>query len=129
MRIEFPVALYHVTARGDLRSVIYVDDADRLEWLLVLTKVCTRFNFVIPAYCRMENHYHLMVETPDGNLSQGMRQLNSVYSQYFNRRHRQAGHVFQGRFKGILVQKESYLIELARYIVLARCVQDAFSQR
>ncbi|WP_332876295.1 transposase [Massilia sp. S19_KUP03_FR1] len=129
LRIEFPGALYHVTARGDHRSVIYVDEADRLEWLRVLTKVCTRFNFVIPAYCQMGNHYHLMVETPEGNLSQGMRQLNSVYSLYFNRRHRQVGHVFQGRFKGILVQKESYLLELARYIVLnpvrARCVQSA----
>ena len=118
LRIEFPGALYHVTARGDRRNTIYFDDIDRCEWLRLLTEVCVRFNFVVAAYCQMGNHYHMLIETPDGNLSQGMRQLNSVYSQYFNRRHRQVGHVFQGRFKAILVQKESYLLELARYIVL-----------
>lgn len=118
LRIEFPGALYHVTARGDRRAAIYADDADRLEWLSILAQVCARFNFIVPAYCEMVNHYHFMVETPDGNLSQGMRRLNSVYSQYFNRRHRQVGHVFQGRYKAILVQKQSYLLELARYIVL-----------
>ena len=129
LRIEFPGALYHVTARGNRRSLIYIDDIDRWEWLRALTEVCTRFNFVIPAYCQMGNHYHLMIETPDGNLSQGMRHFNSIYSQYFNRRHRQVGHVFQGRFKAILVQKENYLLELSRYIVLnpvrAHCVESA----
>ncbi len=70
------------------------------------------------AYCLMTNHYHLLVETPDGNLSKGMRQLNGVYTQRFNPKHKKMGHLFQGRFKGILVQKESYLLELARYIVL-----------
>ena len=129
LRIEFPGALYHVTTRGNRLSTIYVDDVDRQAWLYLLAEVCFRFNFVVAAYCQMGNHYHLMVETPDGNLCQGMRQLNSVYSQQFNRRHRQVGHVLQGRYKAILVQRESYLLELARYIVLnpvrANCVQLA----
>ncbi len=118
LRLEFPGALYHVTSRGDRRKSIFFDDDDRRKWLDIVTLVCTRFNFVIHAYCQMTNHYHLMVETVDGNLAQGMGQLNSLYSQEFNRRHRLVGHVFQGRYKAILVQKETYLLELARYIVL-----------
>lgn len=118
LRIEFPGALYHVTARGVRRAAIYLNDGDRLEWLDILAQVCDRFNFTVPAYCEMGNHYHLLLETHDGNLCRGMRQLNSLYSQYFNRRHEQAGHVLQGRYKAILVQKETYLLALARYIVL-----------
>jgi REP element-mobilizing transposase RayT len=107
-----------VTSRGDNRSPIFFDYDDRQRWLDILALVCTRFNFNIYAYCQMGNHYHLMLETVEGNLSQGMRQLNAFYSQHFNRRHRRVGHVFQGRYKAILVQKESYLLELARYVVL-----------
>ena len=118
LRIEFPGALYHVTSRGDRRQTIFADAIDRDCWLEVLRLVRKRFNFVIHAYCQMGNHYHVMLETVEGNLSQGMRQLNSLYSQEFNRRHNLVGHVFQGRYKAILVQKESYLLELARYIVL-----------
>lgn len=80
-------------------------------------EVCERHNIRIYAYCQMGNHYHLMIETPDGNLHRAMRQLNSNYAQYFNWRHRQVGHLLQGRYKAILVQKESYLLELSRYIV------------
>lgn len=118
LRIEFAGALYHVTARGDRQEDIYLDDEDRRDFLDILGSVHQRFNWLIHAYCLMDNHYHLLVETPDGNLSQGMRQLNGVYTQNSNRRHRRVGHVFQGRYKAILVQKESYLLELARYIVL-----------
>lgn len=118
LRLEFPGALYHVTSRGDRKGEIYLDDSDRHEWLRMLATACTRFNFVIHAYCQMTNHYHLVVETIDGDLSRGLRQLNGGYSQLFNRRHRRVGHVFQGRYKAILVQKESYLLELARYVVL-----------
>lgn len=118
LRLEFPGALYHVTTRGDRRKTIFADDIDRGYWLEVLELVCNRFNFVVHAYCQMGNHYHLLVETIEGNLAQGMRQLNSLYSQKFNRRHKLVGHVFQGRYKGILVQKESYLLELSRYVVL-----------
>lgn len=118
LRIEFAGALYHVTSRGDHREAIYRDDRDRLAWLEIMAMVCRRFNFVIHAYCQMTNHYHLLVETTDGNLSQGMRQLNGVYTQWYNRRHSVAGHLFQGRYKAILVQKESHLLELSRYLVL-----------
>lgn len=129
LRLEFAGALYHVTSRGDRCDDIYEDDVDREQFLKVLSEVCERFNWVVHAYCLMSNHYHLLIETPDGNLSKGMRQLNGVYTQRFNRHHKRVGHVFQGRYKGIVVQKESYLLELARYIVLnpvrARMVRSA----
>ena len=129
LRIEFAGALYHVTARGDRQEDIYLDDADRQGFLSILEQVNNRFNWLVHAYCLMDNHYHLLVETLDSNLSNGMRQLNGVYTQTSNRRHGKAGHVFQGRYKAILVQKESYLLELARYIVLnpvrARMVRTA----
>ena len=118
LRIEFAGALYHVTSRGDGRDDIYLDDGDRKEFLDVLGEACEVFNWSVHAWCQMTNHYHLLVETPDGNLSKGMRHLNGVYTQRLNRKHRRVGHVFQGRFKAILVEKESYLLELARYIVL-----------
>jgi REP element-mobilizing transposase RayT len=118
LRIEFAGALYHITARGNDREAIYLDDLDRKKFLGLLSEVCRRFNWLCRAYCLMENHYHLLIETPEANLSQGMRQLNGVYTQSFNRLHNRVGHVFQGRYKAILVQKESYLLELARYIVL-----------
>lgn len=118
LRLEFAGALYHVTARGDRREDIYEDDEDRDTYLTVLANVAQRFNWLIHAYCLMSNHYHLLIETPDGNLSKGMRQLNGVYTQYSNRRHQRVGHLFQGRYKAILVQKEAYLLEVARYIVL-----------
>lgn len=118
IRLEFSGALYHVTSRGDGREAIYLSDDDRLDWLAVLEQVCTRFNWVVHAWSQMSNHYHLLLETPEGNLSAGMRQLNGVYTQNFNRRHARVGHVFQGRYKAILVERDAYLLELARYIVL-----------
>lgn len=118
LRLEFAGALYHVTARGDRREAIYLDDADRALFLSLLGKVCSRFNWAIHAYCLMGNHYHLLIETPDGNLSRGMRHLNGVYTQAANRRHRRVGHLLQGRYKAIVVQKEAYLLELSRYVVL-----------
>lgn len=118
LRIEFVHGLYHVTSRGDGREDIFLDDADRELFLAVLSETVERFNWVVHAYCLMGNHYHLLIETPDGNLSKGMRQLNGVYTQRFNRQHKRVGHVFQGRYKAIIVQKDSYLFELARYIVL-----------
>jgi REP element-mobilizing transposase RayT len=118
LRLEFSGALYHVTSRGDRREDIFLSDEDRNDWLEVLGTVCARFNWVIHAYCQMTNHYHLLVETVNGNLSGGMRQLNGQYTQRFNRRHDLVGHLFQGRYKAILVQKEAYLLELTRYVVL-----------
>ena len=118
LRIEFPGALYHVTARGNARQDIFQDDKDRQQFLTVLGRVVSRFHLVVHAYCLMDNHFHLLVETPDGNLSKAMRQLNGVYTQAFNRRHKRVGHVLQGRFKAILVDRDSYLLELCRYVVL-----------
>ena len=110
--------LYHVTSRGDRREPIFVDDLDRTEWLAVLSQVCARFNWRCHAWCLMGNHFHVLIETPEPNLSAGMRQLNGVYTQRFNRWHGKVGHVFQGRFKAILVERESYLLEVSRYVVL-----------
>ncbi|MCW5623552.1 MAG: transposase [Burkholderiales bacterium] len=118
LRIEFPGGLFHVTSRGDRRENIYLSDDDRVVWLDIVGAVCKRFNWACHAWCQMDNHYHLLIETPEGNLSQGMRQLNGVYTQYINRTHQRVGHVFQGRYKAILVQKDAYLLELARYVVL-----------
>ncbi|WP_127474661.1 REP-associated tyrosine transposase [Sulfurivermis fontis] len=129
LRIEYAGALYHVTSRGNAREPIFHDDDDRQTFLALLGEVITRFGWMCHAYCLMGNHYHLLLETPDPNLSLGMRHLNGVYTQRFNRRHSRVGHVFQGRFKAILVEKDSYLLELARYIVLnpvrAGMVKDA----
>lgn len=118
LRIEFPDALYHVTARGDRREDIFEDDTDRCAFLSTLAQVVERFNWLCYAWCLMSNHYHLLIQTPDGNLSKGMRQLNGVYTQTSNRRHQRVGHLFQGRFKAILVDSDAYLLELARYVVL-----------
>ncbi|NVK43915.1 MAG: transposase [Oceanospirillaceae bacterium] len=118
LRLEFAGALYHLTSRGNRRELIYETDEDRCVFLAVLDEVCETFNWVCHAYCMMGNHYHLLIETPEGNLSQGMRQLNGVYTQRFNRQHRRVGHLLQGRYKAILVEKDAYLLELARYIVL-----------
>jgi REP element-mobilizing transposase RayT len=118
LRIEYDGALYHVTSRGNNRRAIFRDDGDRELLLDTLAKVTERFHWICHGYCLMSNHYHLVIETPDGNLSKGMRQLNGVYTQAFNKRHRRVGHVFQGRFKGILVQKDSHFLEVCRYVVL-----------
>lgn len=118
LRIEFPGGLYHVTSRGDRREDIYLDDDDRVLWLATLAQCCERFNWVVYAWCQMGNHYHLVVEAVEGNLSAGMRQLNGVYTQAVNRRHQRVGHVFQGRYKAIVVNRESHLLELLRYVVL-----------
>jgi putative transposase len=125
LRLEHAGAL---TARGDRREDIFFENEDRSEFLSILGEVCGRFNWVVHAYCQMTNHYHLLVETVDGNLWRGMRQLNGVYTQRFNRRRGLVGHLFQGRYKAILVQKDTYLLELTRYVVLnpvrARMVAD-----
>jgi len=118
LRIEYPDAVYHVTSRGNARNYIFHSDQDREKFLFILDTVVRRFNWLCHAYCLMDNHYHLLIETPDGNLSSGMRQLNGIYTQKYNYLHGKTGHVFQGRYKAILVDKESYLLELSRYVVL-----------
>lgn len=118
LRIEFPGALYHITSRGNAKQFIYLDEIDKKNFLKIFTSVVERFNWLCHSYCLMNNHYHLIIETPEGNLSRGMRQLNGVYTQNFNLRHNRVGHLFQGRYKAILVEKETYLLVLSRYVVL-----------
>lgn len=127
LRIEYPGAVYHVTSRGNARQPIFRDERDREALLTTLHRVTARYRWLCHAYCLMTNHYHLVVETPEGNLVRGMRQLNGVYTQTFNRRHGRGGHLFQGRYHAVLVQKESHLLTACRYVVLnpirARAVQ------
>lgn len=118
LRIEYEGALYHVTSRGNARESIFFDDDDRVAFLDILAQVVERYGWICHAYCLMTNHYHLLIETPNANLSRGMRQLNGIYTQATNRRHDRTGHLLQGRFKSILVEKESHLLQLARYVVL-----------
>jgi len=117
LRIEFPGAIYHVTSRGNARQDIFIDDGDRGSFLDLLSIVLERFNWLCHAYCLMGN-YHLLIETPNGNLSKGMRELNGVCTQGFNQRYRRVGHLFQGRYKAILVEKDNHLLSLCRYVVL-----------
>lgn len=118
LRIEYSGAIYHITSRGNEKKPIFKDDKDRLIFLNILKDVNKRYNWLCHAYCLMDNHYHLIIETLDGTLSRGMRQLNGVYTQTFNKRHDRVGHIFQGRYKAILIDKENYLLEVCRYAVL-----------
>ena len=118
LRIEFPGAVYHVTSRGNARQPIFIDDEDRGRFLDVLSIVVDRLDWLCHAYCLMGNHYHLLIETLKGNLSKGMRELNGVYTQGINQKYRRVGHLFQGRYKAVLVEKDSHLLSLCRYVVL-----------
>ena len=99
LRIQYPGAVYHLTSRGNARNNIFLDDADRQAFLKVLESVIVKYNWLCHGYCLMDNHYHLLIETTDPNLSLGIRQLNGVYTQRFNHLHNRVGHVFQGRYK------------------------------
>lgn len=129
LRIEFAQAVYHVTARGDRREPIFLDDHDRLIFLELLAQGLERFDACALAYCLMDNHYHLVLCTRQPNLSALMRHINGVYTQRVNRRHGKVGHVFQGRYKAILVDRDGYLLEVCRYVdlnpVRARMVASA----
>jgi REP element-mobilizing transposase RayT len=118
LRIEFPGAIYHITSRGNAKQEIFKTAEDRDAFLRTLQSVIERYRWLCHAYCLMKNHYHLLVETPGGNLSVGMRQLNGVYTQAWNRINGRSGHLFEGRFKSIVVDKDNYLLEASRYIVL-----------
>ena len=118
LRIEFPGAIYHVTSRGDRSEAIFVDDDDRGALLDVVAQALSRFDAQMLAYCLMGNHYHFVLYTRQANLSLVMRHINGVYTQTFNRRHGKVGHLFQGRFKAILVDRDGYLLEVCRYVEL-----------
>lgn len=117
LRLEFEGAFWHVTARGNERKDIFRDDVDRRRFLELLGEAIVRYNWVLHDYVQMTNHYHLTIETPEKTLSRGMQWLNSRYAQYFNRRHDRVGHLFQGRFFGILVDRDEYYLTLCRYVV------------
>ena len=118
LRIEYPGAFYHITARGVGRQDIFYDEADKQMFLEKLGDVQEKWGLVVHGYCLMSNHYHLEVETPEGNLSRSMQWLNHVYAGYINMKYKRVGHLFQGRFKSILIEAETHLHVLTRYIHL-----------
>jgi REP element-mobilizing transposase RayT len=117
-RLEFAGALYHLSARGNGREDIFLDDRDRATFLDLLGREIAQQRWRRYAYCLMGNHYHPLIDTPEPNLTRGMQRLNQVYTQRFNRRHRRVGHVLQGRYKAIVLDKDSYFKALIRYVVL-----------
>jgi REP element-mobilizing transposase RayT len=116
LRIEFPGAVYHVTSRGHRREPVFRDDDDHQLFLDVVAEAMDRFDAQVLAYCLLDNHYHLVLHTRRGNLSRLMRHVNGVYTQTFNRRHDVEGHLFRGRFKAILVDRDAYLLTVCRYV-------------
>lgn len=128
-RISFPEALYHISSRGNNCENIFVDNLDKLRYLKILKKYKDRFHFYIYAYCLMSNHIHLLLRTKEGNISKIMHSINTSYTVYFNKKNNRKGHLFQGRYHSIIVDKEEYLLALIRYIhlnpVRARIVQFA----
>jgi len=118
LRIDYPHAFYHVTCRGNERKDIYRDDHDRSIFLEKLQTSLGIYSVKLHCYVLMDNHFHLIVETPKANLSEFMRHFNICYTVFYNRRHRRVGHLFQGRFKAILVEADRYLLELSRYVHL-----------
>jgi len=133
LRIEFPGAVYHVTTRGNRQESIFVSDSDRAALLRTIGDAMMRFDGRLLAFCLMGNHYHLVLRTERANLSQTMRHVNGVYTQTFNQRHTKVGHVFQGRFKAILIDSEAYLLTVCRYVdlnpVRARLVDEPAAWR
>jgi putative transposase len=118
LRIQYPGACYHVTSRGNEKKDIFTSQKDRAKFLNYLESAVVRYGAVIHVWCLMNNHYHLFLETPAGNLSQIMRHLNGAYTTFFNIKQQRTGHLFQGRYKAILVEADQYAAELSRYIHL-----------
>jgi REP element-mobilizing transposase RayT len=118
LRIEYPGAFYHVTCRGNERREIFADDRDRKRFLEILAESKEIYGVEVHGYVVMANHFHLMVMTPEANLQKFMQRFNTSYTVYFNRRHRRSGHLYQGRYKAILVDADNYLLELSRYLHL-----------
>jgi REP element-mobilizing transposase RayT len=118
LRVEYPGAFYHVINRGNSLEKIFTSTRDYEKFLQYLEKAAERFALIIHTYCLMDNHYHLLIETPEPNLSMTMQWLNVSYATYFNRKQDRSGHLFQGRFKAILIDADAYLKHLSRYIHL-----------
>lgn len=118
LRIEYENAFYHITVRGNERRDIFTDKRDQEKFFFYLSVLHKRYRIIIYCYVLMNNHYHLLIETPEPNLSRVMRDLNGHYTIYFNKIHKRYGHLLQGRYKAILVDKDNYLLELSRYIHL-----------
>ncbi len=118
LRIEYEKACYHISSRGNEKRDIFLDERDNKKFLFYLGIVRERYKIIVYAYVLMNNHYHLLIETPKPNLCRVMRDINGHYTIYFNKRHKRAGHLFQGRYRSILVEKDNYFLELSRYIHL-----------
>jgi REP element-mobilizing transposase RayT len=116
-RLQFAGAVYHVMARGNRKSTIFQDDEDRRQFLQIVGAAAASYDLLFRAFCLMGNHYHLVLETPEPNLSDAMQYINGVFAQQSNRRHGQTGHVFEGRFRSLVIQRDSYLMRAARYVV------------
>jgi REP element-mobilizing transposase RayT len=117
-RVQFPGALYHVTAQGNRDSALYVDASDRQLWMSLLSLTCAQHDWQIHAWCQMTTHYHLLLTTPAGDLAAGMHRLNSRYAHCWNERHREKGHLFRARYGAKIVDSEEYLHEAYRYIAM-----------
>jgi putative transposase len=118
LRVEYPGAFYHIFNRGNSKENIFLTNRDREKFLEYLETSVDRFSLIIHAYCLMDNHYHLIVETPEANLSKALQWLNVSYAVYFNKKKKRSGHLFQGRFKAVLISADEYLKILSRYIHL-----------
>ncbi len=120
LRVQFEGALYHVTTRGNWKRPIYLDDRDREVFLALLAQVVEQYGWICHAYCLMDNHYHLLVQTPEANLAEGMRALNGRYARAVLVRHGRGGHLFGRRYHAVLIERHEHLLEVARYVVLNR---------
>lgn len=118
MRIEYPGAVYHITSRGNAKAAIFATAEDRRLYFSTVQAVIEEFRWMCHAFVLMNNHYHLLIETPRGNLADGMHQLNGRFAHWYNKERGRIGHVFQGRFKPIVVEKDSYFLAVVRYVVL-----------
>jgi hypothetical protein len=119
LRLEYPGAVYHISARGNGGQPLFLKDADRERFLHLLALEINQHRWLCHGYCLLEDRYLLVIETPEANLGRGMARLNAVYSQWFNRRHRRSGHLLQGRYKAVLIEKGPFLLEVCRDVALA----------
>jgi REP-associated tyrosine transposase len=117
-REDVPGVVHHVTARGNRQQLIYLDERDRLIYLLLLAQAVKRYRWLCLAYCLMDNHVHLLIETPEGGLGRGMQLIHGLYAESFNKRHNRSGHLFQGRYGAVRIETEEQMLVTVRYIAL-----------